>query len=76
MPWPSLAWEEKEARGELANTLEVKGIPTLVILGPDNSIITTDGRSEFSEDPNLEVIIIFERTQDPVVGSVDAPRNF
>ncbi|KAK3879000.1 hypothetical protein Pcinc_016407 [Petrolisthes cinctipes] len=54
MPWPSLAWEEKEARGELATTLEVKGIPTLVILGPDNSIITTDGRSEFSEDPNLE----------------------
>lgn len=54
MPWLSLAWEEKEARHELASSLEVKGIPTLVVLDPDNSVITTDGRSQFSDDPTLE----------------------
>lgn len=54
MPWLSLAWEEKDARHELATILEVKGIPTLVILAPDNSVITTDGRTELSEDPDLE----------------------
>ncbi|XP_042240516.1 nucleoredoxin-like [Homarus americanus] len=54
MPWLSMAWEEKDARHELASSLEVKGIPTLVILGPDNSIITIDGRTELSEDPEVE----------------------
>ncbi|XP_045131678.1 nucleoredoxin-like [Portunus trituberculatus] len=54
MPWPSLAWEEKEARNELASSLEVNGIPTLVVLDPDNSVITTDGRSQFSDDSTLE----------------------
>ncbi|KAG0713210.1 Nucleoredoxin [Chionoecetes opilio] len=54
MPWPSLAWEEKEARKELAGSLEVKGIPTLVVLDPDNTVITAEGRSQFSDDPTLE----------------------
>ncbi|XP_045602041.1 nucleoredoxin [Procambarus clarkii] len=54
MPWLSLAWEEKDARHELATNLQVKGIPTLVILAPDNSVITTDGRTQLSEDPHVE----------------------
>lgn len=59
MPWPSMAWEEKDARRELASNLEVKGIPTLVILGPDNSVVTTDGRTELSEDSEVEVCFDF-----------------
>lgn len=54
MPWLSMAWEEKDARRELASNLEVKGIPTLVILGPDNSVVTADGRTELSEDSEVE----------------------
>ncbi|XP_068230508.1 nucleoredoxin-like [Palaemon carinicauda] len=54
MPWLSVAWEEETARRELASTLEVQGIPTLVILAPDNTVITTEGRADLTEDPHGE----------------------
>jgi nucleoredoxin len=55
MPWLAVPWEQEERRRELAALLGVQGIPTLVLLDADGSVITTDGRGEVNEDPLGEV---------------------
>jgi Thioredoxin-related protein len=55
MPWLAVPWEQEERRRELAALLGVQGIPTLVLLDADGSVITTDGRGEVNEDPIGEV---------------------
>merc|ERR1719482_2096304 len=47
---PKLA-ETYTAYKEKGLKFKVRGIPTLVILDADGSVITTDGRSAVSEDP-------------------------
>nr|XP_027238028.1 nucleoredoxin-like [Penaeus vannamei] len=54
MPWLSVSWEGEDVRRELATNLEVQGIPTFVVLGPDNTVITAEGRAELAEDPEAE----------------------
>ncbi|XP_063586776.1 nucleoredoxin-like [Penaeus indicus] len=54
MPWLSVAWECEDVRRELATNLEVQGIPTFVVLAPDNTVITAEGRAELTEDPEAE----------------------
>ncbi|KAL7648495.1 UNVERIFIED_CONTAM: hypothetical protein RMT77_000401 [Armadillidium vulgare] len=54
MPWPSIRWSDSDTRTELAENLEVKGIPTLVILDSDLSVITREGRTFINEDPQGE----------------------
>ncbi|ROT85350.1 Nucleoredoxin, partial [Penaeus vannamei] len=54
MPWLSVSWEGEDVRRELATNLEVQGIPTFVVLGPDNAVITAEGRAELAEDPEAE----------------------
>ncbi|XP_069698968.1 nucleoredoxin-like [Periplaneta americana] len=51
MPWLAVPWEQEETRRELAALLGVQGIPTLVLLDADGSVITADGRGEVNEDP-------------------------
>lgn len=51
MPWLAVPWEQEERRRELAALLGVQGIPTLVLLDANGSVITTDGRGEVNEDP-------------------------
>ena len=55
MPWLAIPWEQEERRRELASMLGVQGIPTLVLLDADGSVITPDGRGEVNEDPLGEV---------------------
>jgi nucleoredoxin len=55
MPWLAVPWEQEERRRELAALLGVQGIPTLVLLDADGSVITADGRGEVNEDPLGEV---------------------
>jgi len=51
MPWLALPFADRERKEALSKKFKVRGIPTLVILDVDGSVITTDGRSAVSEDP-------------------------
>jgi len=50
-PWLALPYADRERKDKLSKKFKVRGIPTLVILDADGSVITTDGRSAVSEDP-------------------------
>lgn len=54
MPWTALPWKSSVSQ-ELASVLEVHGIPTLVLLDPDGTVITGDARNEVKEDLDGEV---------------------
>jgi nucleoredoxin len=51
MPWVSVPFESKEVKAKLDKKFKVQGIPSLVILGPDGSTITTEGRAAVMKDP-------------------------
>ena len=51
MPWLALPFSERDRKEKLSSKFKGRGIPTLVILDTDGSVITTDGRSAVSEDP-------------------------
>lgn len=55
MPWPAIRWKCSDIRNGLTKAIEVRGIPTLVILDKDLSIITRDGRYLVSEPSAIEV---------------------
>jgi len=50
-PWLALPYEARDRKNTLSKKFKVSGIPSLVILNPDGTTITTDGRSCISEDP-------------------------
>lgn len=54
MPWLALPFEDRDRKNALSKKFKVKGIPALVILSKDGSVITTDGRSEVMADPEGE----------------------
>jgi len=54
MPWLAIPYSERECKEKLSKKFKVKGIPTLVILDTDGSVITTDGRSAVTEDATGE----------------------
>ncbi|GFU61415.1 nucleoredoxin, partial [Nephila pilipes] len=54
MPWLAVPYSEEKTRKELAHLYGVGGIPCLIILDEDNSIITKEGRMEVNEDPEGE----------------------
>jgi len=52
MPWLALPFSARETKAKLSKKFKVNGIPSLVILdGKTGDLITTDGRSAVSEDP-------------------------
>ncbi|XP_075218721.1 nucleoredoxin-like [Lycorma delicatula] len=51
MPWLALPYDDRDTCQELAELFDVHGIPTLVILNHDLSVITLDGRGEINDDP-------------------------
>merc|ERR1719164_217194 len=51
MPWLALPFADRERKNALSKQFKVRGIPTLVILDVDGSVITTDGREAVTEDP-------------------------
>jgi nucleoredoxin len=50
MPWLAPPFNE-ECYGALSSQLEVEGIPTLVVLDPQDTVITTKGKEATSSDP-------------------------
>jgi len=51
MPWLALDYSQRQAKEELSNHFGVEGIPSLVILDKDGSVITNEGRDAISSDP-------------------------
>ena len=51
MPWCALPFSERTKEKELSKKFKVNGIPSLVVLDEDGSLITLDGRSKVTEDP-------------------------
>ena len=45
MPWKALPFAHRDIKGKLSSTFGVRGIPTLVLLNGDGSMLTTNGRS-------------------------------
>jgi len=51
MPWLAIPYEDNEGRTQLTSLFGIQGIPSLILLNPDGSVITEDGRGEVNEDP-------------------------
>jgi len=50
-PWLALDYSNRKAKEELSNLFGVRGIPSLVIVDTDGSIINAEGRAAISGDP-------------------------
>jgi len=46
MPWLALPFNEREKKGQLGEKFGIRGIPTLLIVKPDGTLATKDGRSK------------------------------
>merc|ERR1719311_1320821 len=55
-PWLALPFADRERKEMLNKKYKVQGIPSVVILGPDGKIITTEGRKAISTDETGENI--------------------
>jgi len=51
MPWLALEYSNRKGKEQLSNLFKVQGIPSVVILDKDLSVINKDGRSAISGDP-------------------------
>merc|ERR1711924_302508 len=51
MPWLALDFEDRKRKAQLSSMFGVRGIPALVILDKDGSVITKEGRGAVSSDP-------------------------
>ncbi|CAB3369981.1 Hypothetical predicted protein [Cloeon dipterum] len=51
MPWLAVPFELGDLRKELAATFDVQGIPSLVVVDPDDRVVTDEGRQEVCDDP-------------------------
>jgi len=70
MPWHALPFSDRDTKEELSNKFGVRGIPSLVLVKPDGSVITKAGRSTVMQ-PNF--MSTLEGGED---GNVDnAPNN-
>jgi len=54
MPWLALPFDDRATKDKLSKKFKVRGIPSLIILDTDGSMITSDGRSAIMEDPEGE----------------------
>lgn len=51
MPWTAMPFSEREKKAQLSSRYGVQGIPTLVVLNIDGSVITKDARECIMDDP-------------------------
>merc|ERR1712070_1208316 len=51
MPWLALDFADRQRKTQLSGMFGVRGIPALVIIDKDGSVITTNGRGAVSSDP-------------------------
>lgn len=54
MPWTALPFSERQLKSKLSSKFGVNGIPCLVVLNKDGSLISKNGRTCVSEDPTGE----------------------
>lgn len=52
MPWLSIDYVARDLKGALGQAFNVTGIPTLVFLDKDGSVITLEGRKKVMSDPD------------------------
>lgn len=52
MPWLALPFDQRAEKEALSKAFGVSGIPSFIIINPDGSVITTDGRSKVMGDPS------------------------
>jgi len=50
MPWLALPFSNRDAKAALSKKYKVQGIPSLVVLGPDGKVTTTNGRQKVTEN--------------------------
>jgi hypothetical protein len=46
MPWLALPFSAREVKASVSKKYAVSGIPSLILLHPDGSVITSDGRAK------------------------------
>jgi len=51
MPWLALPYEKRKEKEVLEELFQVDGIPSFVVIKPDGSLITSDGRGKVTNDP-------------------------
>merc|ERR1712093_773891 len=51
MPWLALPYNKRDEKDALSKAFGVSGIPSLVVLNPDGTVVTTDGRGQVTKDP-------------------------
>merc|ERR1711972_1160682 len=51
MPWLALPYAKRAEKELLSDSFGVSGIPSFVVLRPDGTVLTTDGRSKVMSDP-------------------------
>eukprot|EP00760_Papus_ankaliazontas_P038082 PhM_4_TR8853/c0_g1_i1/m.31425/K17609/NXN; nucleoredoxin len=54
MPWLAVPFENRDAKAALQQQFQIRGIPSLLLFGPDGKLITADGRMTVMEDPKAE----------------------
>jgi hypothetical protein len=54
MPWLALPFAQRAVATQLKELFTVGGIPTLVVIGPDGKVVTTEGRAIVEADPSGE----------------------
>merc|ERR1712228_83406 len=54
MPWLALPYAKRAEKELLSDSFGVQGIPSFVVLNPDGTVLTTDGRSKVMNDPKGE----------------------
>jgi len=52
MPWLTLPYEKRSEKEALSKAFQVNGIPSLVVLHPDGTVVTTEGRARVEKDPS------------------------
>ena len=55
MPWLAVPYSDSERRRQLAERFGVQGIPTLLILDPEDRLVCRSARPHVGEDPLAEV---------------------
>lgn len=59
MPWLAIPYEDEKRRQDLTDIYNIKGIPSVIIIDPENKVITLDGRCEINEDIEAVVSALF-----------------
>lgn len=70
MPWFALDYSDRKRKEQLSTLLGVSGIPALVIIDKDGSVVTTEGRSAISSDPEGDDLPWYPK---PVADVKDGP---